>query len=63
VVAILYVPFLQEAFGTHALALGEWLMVAGAGAGAGATVVPVLEIVKLLVRARGADIPPERRGG
>jgi Ca2+-transporting ATPase len=41
-VAIVYVPFLQSAFGTYALTAGEWAL-AGVAA---LTVMPVLETVK-----------------
>jgi Ca2+-transporting ATPase len=44
--AVVHVPFLQRALGTHPLGLGEWAFVAGAAL----TVSPVLEAVKWLVR-------------
>jgi Ca2+-transporting ATPase len=44
--AVVHVPFLQRALGTHPLELSEWLLVAGAAL----TVSPVLEAVKWLVR-------------
>jgi Ca2+-transporting ATPase len=44
--AIVYVPFLQNAFGTFPLTLGEWVLAAGAAF----TVVPVLETAKWLQR-------------
>jgi Ca2+-transporting ATPase len=44
--AIVYVPFLQNAFGTFPLTLGEWALAAGAAF----TVVPVLETAKWLQR-------------
>jgi Ca2+-transporting ATPase len=43
---ILYVPFLAEAFDTAPLQGGDWLLVIGLAA----TVVPVLELVKWMVR-------------
>jgi Ca2+-transporting ATPase len=43
---ILYVPFLSEAFGTAMLSLTDWLLVIGLAV----TVVPVLELVKWMVR-------------
>ena len=43
---ILYVPFLSEAFGTAALSLTDWLLVIVLAA----SVVPVLEAVKWMVR-------------
>jgi Ca2+-transporting ATPase len=43
---ILYVPFLSEAFGTAILSLTDWLLVIGLAV----TVVPVLELVKWMVR-------------
>ncbi len=45
-VAIVYVPFLQTAFGTYALAAWEWALAAFAAF----TVMPVLESVKWLQR-------------
>jgi Ca2+-transporting ATPase len=43
---ILYVPFLQNAFGVYALPLVDWLIVAVLAV----TIVPVLELGKWLVR-------------
>ncbi len=43
---ILYVPFLQNAFGTYALPLNEWLLVGGLAV----TIIPVLELAKWMVR-------------
>jgi Ca2+-transporting ATPase len=43
---IVYLPFLQSAFDTVALALDEWLIIAGLAF----SVVPVLEFAKWLVR-------------
>jgi len=56
---IVYVPFLSEAFGTYALPLSDWLLVIAAAA----TVVPVLELTKWLIRrlvplASVAERPP-----
>jgi Ca2+-transporting ATPase len=45
-VAIMYVPFLQDAFGTFALSGAEWLALTGVAA----SVVPVLEAAKWMVR-------------
>jgi P-type Ca2+ transporter type 2C len=45
---IVYVPFLQSAFDTFALALDEWLIIAGLAF----TVVPVLELAKWLERRK-----------
>ena len=45
-VLIVYVPFLQGAFGTYALTLEEWLIIIGLSF----TVVPVLEVAKWLIR-------------
>lgn len=45
-VAIVYVPFAQRAFGTYALSLWDWLVVSGAAA----TVAPVVELAKWVVR-------------
>jgi P-type Ca2+ transporter type 2C len=43
---ILYVPFLQQPFGTYGLPWGDWLIIIVVAA----TVVPVLELTKMLVR-------------
>jgi len=43
---IMYVPFLQDAFGTFALSVTEWLVLVGVAA----TVVPVLEAAKWMER-------------
>lgn len=45
-VAIVYVPFAQRVFGTYALSLWDWLVVGGAAA----TVAPVVELAKWVVR-------------
>jgi Ca2+-transporting ATPase len=44
--AIMYVPFLQDAFGTSALSVTEWIALAGIAA----TVVPVIEAAKWMER-------------
>jgi Ca2+-transporting ATPase len=43
---LIYVPFLSQAFETAPLELAEWVLVVALAA----TVVPVLEIVKWMVR-------------
>ncbi len=43
---IVYLPFLHDAFGTYALPLTDWLIVAGLAV----TVVPVLELAKWMER-------------
>jgi Ca2+-transporting ATPase len=45
---IVYVPFLQGAFGTYALTAQEWLIIVGLSF----TVVPVLEAAKWFIRRR-----------
>jgi P-type Ca2+ transporter type 2C len=50
VALVVNVPFLQEAFGTTGLSVGAWLIVAGAAF----TIVPVLELAKLVIRRRRA---------
>ena len=45
-VAIVYVPFLQPAFGTFALSAADWALTAGLSF----TIVPVVELVKWLAR-------------
>ena len=45
-VLIVYLPFLHEAFSTYALPLVDWLLVGSLAA----TIVPVLELVKWMVR-------------
>ncbi len=45
-VALIYVPLLQDAFGTYALTLNDWLLVIGASC----TIVPVLELAKWVMR-------------
>jgi Ca2+-transporting ATPase len=44
--AIIYVPFLQDAFGTFAFSAAEWFVLLGVAA----SVVPVLEAAKWMVR-------------
>jgi len=43
---VVYVPVLEEAFGTYDLPLSDWLLVVGSAF----TVVPVLELTKWLIR-------------
>jgi Ca2+-transporting ATPase len=45
---VLYVPFLQHAFGTVGPSLEEWALVLAVAA----TIVPVLEVGKWVVRRR-----------
>jgi P-type Ca2+ transporter type 2C len=52
VALIINVPFLQDAFGTRGLSIETWLLVAGAAA----TIIPVLEIAKLVIRRARTDI-------
>jgi Ca2+-transporting ATPase len=50
-VLVIYVPFLQEAFHTKPLAMMDWAIAAGVGA----TLLVVMELVKVaLRRSRGA---------
>jgi len=58
-VAIVYVPFLQRAFGTYALTAGEWAL-AGLAA---LTVMPVLETVKWCQRHGYLGAGGDRRVG
>jgi P-type Ca2+ transporter type 2C len=51
VMLVINVPFLQDAFGTRALSLGDWMIVAGSAA----TIVPVLELAKQVIRRRWAQ--------
>jgi len=44
--AIIYLPFLQRPFGAYSMTLTDWLIVVALAA----TVVPVLEVTKMLVR-------------
>jgi Ca2+-transporting ATPase len=46
VVLVVYVPFLQDAFGTYALPLSDWLLLAAVAC----TIVPVLELAKVALR-------------
>jgi Ca2+-transporting ATPase len=48
VALVINVPLLQDAFGTQGLSLETWLLVAGVAC----TIVPVLEIAKLVLRRR-----------
>jgi P-type Ca2+ transporter type 2C len=52
VALVINVPFLQDAFGTHGLSLETWLLVAGVAV----TIVPVLEIAKLVIRRARTDV-------
>ncbi len=45
---VIHLPFLQEAFGTRPLSAGAWLVVAASAL----TVLPVLELAKLVLRRR-----------
>jgi P-type Ca2+ transporter type 2C len=54
VTLVINAPFLQDAFGTRALSLEDWLLVAGVAL----TIVPVLEIAKLVIRKRTVHNPP-----
>ena len=47
---VINVPFLEHAFGTTDLSPGRWALVVGAAL----TIVPVLELGKLLVRRSAA---------
>ncbi|HEY7732997.1 MAG TPA: cation-translocating P-type ATPase [Gaiellaceae bacterium] len=46
IVLVIYVPFLRDAFGTYALPPGDWLLLAAVSF----TIVPVLELAKLVLR-------------
>jgi Ca2+-transporting ATPase len=52
VALVINVPFLQDAFGTRELSLETWLLVAGVAV----TIVPVLEIAKLVIRRARTDV-------
>jgi Ca2+-transporting ATPase len=54
VTLLINVPFLQDAFGTRGLSLETWLVVAGIAF----TIVPVLEIAKIVIRRARADGQP-----
>ena len=51
-VAVVYVPFLQHAFGTVALGAGDWLFCAAVAS----SVLWLREITKLIARARGSRV-------
>jgi P-type Ca2+ transporter type 2C len=55
VVLVINLPFLQDAFGTEGLSLETWLLVAGVAF----TIVPVLELVKLVLRRVHTDVELE----
>jgi P-type Ca2+ transporter type 2C len=50
---VVNVPFLQDAFGTQSLEPGTWLLVAGVSI----TIVPVLELAKLVLRRTHRERP------
>jgi hypothetical protein len=53
---VVNVPFLQDAFGTQSLEPGTWLLVAALAL----TIVPVLEVAKLVLRRRqGQPLGPD----
>jgi P-type Ca2+ transporter type 2C len=54
VVLVVNVPLLQDAFGTHSLSLGTWLVLVGCAS----TIVPVLELAKRIVRRHAPDDAP-----
>jgi Ca2+-transporting ATPase len=58
---VINVPFLEDAFGTTDLSAARWALVVGAAL----TIVPVLEVGKLLVRRQtgGIGTPARRRAG
>ncbi|HSL63199.1 MAG TPA: cation-translocating P-type ATPase [Gaiellaceae bacterium] len=47
-VLVINVPFLQDAFGTRSLSAGDWAIVVSAAV----TILPVLELAKLVIRRR-----------
>jgi P-type Ca2+ transporter type 2C len=51
VALVINVPFLQDAFGTHALSFETWLLIAAVAF----TIIPVLEAVKRALRRAHAD--------
>jgi P-type Ca2+ transporter type 2C len=55
VALVINVPFLQEAFGTQALSLETWLLVAVVAF----TIIPVLEIAKLVIRRAPPSAPEQ----
>jgi P-type Ca2+ transporter type 2C len=52
-VLVIYVPFLQTAFHTVALSAKDWLIVTGVSA----TLLVIVELVKLVLRARRRAVP------
>ena len=56
---VLNIPFLESAFGTTDLSPGRWALVIGAAL----TIVPVLELGKLLVRRGAVEADAPRRPG
>jgi Ca2+-transporting ATPase len=50
VALVINVPFLQDAFGTQSLPLEDWLLIALVAC----TIVPVLEVAKLVLRRNAA---------
>lgn len=50
-VLVIYAPFMQAAFQTVSLGLGDWLVATAVGS----TLLVVVEIVKLVLRLRGAE--------
>jgi Ca2+-transporting ATPase len=56
VALVINLPFLQDAFGTQALSLDTWLLIAGVAF----TIVPVLELAKLALRRAHMDVEVER---
>jgi P-type Ca2+ transporter type 2C len=53
VTLVINVPFLQDAFGTRGLTLEQWLLAAGVAL----TILPVLEIAKLVIRKETVPRP------
>jgi Ca2+-transporting ATPase len=47
--AVIYIPFLQQAFSTVSLSLKDWLLCAAVGS----SVLSLSELSKILIRARG----------
>src|SRR5262249_23978772 len=56
-VAVVYLPPMQRAFQTTGLSAGDWLVALGIGA----TVLAIVEIAKLLIRARVSATREEPR--
>ena len=54
---IVYLPFLQDAFGTYALTAQEWLIIVGLSF----TVVPVLEAAKWVIRRQQRQVATRSR--